>query len=198
MTLDEFNNSIFAQKQNITLEDLYKDYSFYPKGYGGFNSMNDGEHYVKMEINDQGQELVKYQFKNGKKVRSLFKSYDFEIPKGEGVRGLIRKKDWDEIGGNDPLFAPASWEDKDLFIRMQLEGYEFKMTSKSIVWHFSARGSHFRDEAKDNFEGKSKRQQTAEEANVKKFIGKWGQMPQEDEMTFVKPIYGTNVKTRMI
>ena len=65
-----FNNSIFAQKQNITLEDLYKDYSFYPKGYGGFNSMNDGEHYVKMETNDQGQELVKYQFKNGKKVRS--------------------------------------------------------------------------------------------------------------------------------
>ena len=85
-----FNNSIFAQKQNITLEDLYKDYSFYPKGYGGFNSMNDGEHYVKMETNDQGQELVKYQFKNGKKVRSLFKSYDFEIPK---VNNYIFSKD---------------------------------------------------------------------------------------------------------
>ena len=85
-----FNNSIFAQKQNITLEDLYKDYSFYPKGYGGFNSMNDGEHYVKMEINDQGQELVKYQFKNGKKVRSLFKSYDFEIPR---VNNYIFSKD---------------------------------------------------------------------------------------------------------
>tara|TARA_B100000214_G_scaffold114778_1_gene81028 strand:- start:567 stop:2717 length:2151 start_codon:yes stop_codon:yes gene_type:complete len=85
-----FNNSIFAQKQNITLEDLYKDYSFYPKGYGGFNSMNDGEHYVKMETNDQGQELVKYQFKNGKKVRSLFKSYDFEIPR---VNNYIFSKD---------------------------------------------------------------------------------------------------------
>ncbi len=32
---------------------------------------------------------------------------DFKIPKGEGVSGLIRKKDWDEIGGNDPRFAPA-------------------------------------------------------------------------------------------
>ena len=85
-----FNNSIFAQKQNITLEDLYKDYSFYPKGYGGFNAMNDGEHYVKMETNDQGQELVKYQFKNGKKVRSLFKSYDFEIPR---VNNYIFSKD---------------------------------------------------------------------------------------------------------
>ena len=126
------------------------------------------------------------------------KQNDIDVRKGGGAGFFCRKADYEWIGGNDPLFAPASWEDKDLFIRMQLEGYEFKMTSKSIVWHFSARGSHFRDEAKDNFEGKSKRQQTAEEANVKKFIGKWGQMPQEDEMTFVKPIYGTNVKTRMI
>ena len=81
---------------------------------------------------------------------------------------------------------------------MQLEGYEFRMITDSVVYHFSARGSHFRDEAKDNFKGKSKRQQTAEEVNIKKFISKWGELPEEDESTFVKPIYGTNVKTRMI
>jgi len=50
---------------------------------------------------------------------------DFEIPKGEGVSGLIRKIDWDEIGGNDSLFAPASWEDMDLFLRMLQKDYEF-------------------------------------------------------------------------
>ena len=80
---------------------------------------------------------------------------------------------------------------------MQLEGYEFKMISKSVVWHFSARGSWFRDEAKDQLNSKSNRQQTAEEINVKKFIKKWGRLPDEDEATFVKPIYGTNVKTRL-
>jgi hypothetical protein len=85
----------------------------------------------------------------------------------------------------------------DLFIRMQLEGYEFKMISKSVVWHFSARGSHFRDEAKDNFKSKSKRQQTAEQVNMKKFIDKWGRLPEHDEQTFVKPITGTNVRTRI-
>ena len=95
------------------------------------------------------------------------------------------------------MFAPASWEDMDLFIRMQLEGYEFKMTSKSVVYHFSARGSHFRDEAKDNFDGKSQRQQTAEQINMQKFIRKWGRLPEHDNDTFVKPIHGTNVKTRL-
>ena len=30
-----------------------------------------------------------------------------------------------------------------------------------------------------------------------KFIEKWGQLPYEDEDTFVEPIYETNVKTRL-
>ena len=71
------------------------------------------------------------------------------------------------------------------------------MVSKSIVWHFSARGSHFRDEAKDNFNSRSKRQITSENTNIQKFIKKWGRLPDEDSETFVKPIYGTNVKTRL-
>ena len=49
----------------------------------------------------------------------------------------------------------------DLFCRMQLEGYEFKMITKSVLWLFGARGSHFRDEAKDDFNKKSERQQKA-------------------------------------
>lgn len=119
------------------------------------------------------------------------------VRKGGGAGFFCKKRDYEWIGGNDPLFAPASWEDMDLFIRMQLEGYEFKMTSKSIVYHFSARGSHFRDEAKDNFNQKSQRQQTAEQTNAQKFAIKWGRLPDHDEATFVKPIYNNNVKTRL-
>jgi GT2 family glycosyltransferase len=122
---------------------------------------------------------------------------NINVRKGGGAGFFCRKADYEWIGGNDPLFAPASWEDKDLFIRMQLEGYQFKMTVKSVVWHFSARGSHFRDEAKDNFNSKSKRQTISEQINVQKFINKWGRLPDEDDQTFVKPIYGTNVKTRI-
>jgi GT2 family glycosyltransferase len=75
-------------------------------------------------------------------AQEFIDSNNFEIPKGEGVSGLIRKKDWDEIGGNDPLFAPASWEDMDLFLRMLQNDFKFILTSKSVVWHFGARGSH--------------------------------------------------------
>ena len=119
------------------------------------------------------------------------------VRKGGGAGFFCRKKDYEWIGGNDPLFAPASWEDKDLFIRMQLEGYEFKMTTKSTVWHFSARGSHFRDEAKDNFNSRSQRQIQSEQVNMQKFANKWGRLPEDDDQTFVKPIYNTNVKTRL-
>ena len=122
---------------------------------------------------------------------------NIDVRKGGGAGFFCRKKDYEWIGGNDPLFAPASWEDKDLFIRMQLEGYEFKMISKSVVYHFSARGSHFRDEAKDNFNQKSQRQQTSEQINMKKFVNKWGRLPEDDHETFVKPIRETNVKTRI-
>lgn len=130
-------------------------------------------------------------------AREFSDKNDIDVRKGGGAGFFCRKEDYEWIGGNDPLFAPASWEDMDLFIRMQLEGYEFKMTSKSVVYHFSARGSHFRDEAKDNFKGKSQRQQTAEQINMQKFIRKWGRLPDHDADTFVKPIHGTNVKTRL-
>ena len=123
---------------------------------------------------------------------------DFRIRRAEGAGGyLIKKRDWDYIGGNDPLFAPASWEDMDLFIRMQLEGYKFVMSSKSVVYHFSARGSHFRDEAKDKLNSKSKRQQESESNNAQKFIKKWGRLPQSDDQTFVIPIEGTNNPNRI-
>ena len=125
------------------------------------------------------------------------KENNINVRKGGGAGFFCRKKDYEWIGGNDDLFAPASWEDMDLFIRMQLEGYEFKMTSKSTVYHFSARGSHFRDVAKDNFKQKSQRQQTSEQINMQKFAKKWGRLPDHDEATFVKPIYGTKVKTRL-
>lgn len=122
---------------------------------------------------------------------------DINVRKGGGAGFFCKKKDYEWIGGNDPLFAPASYDDMDLFIRMQLENYKFKMVTKSVVWHFSARGSHFRDEAKDNFKNKSKRQIISEQNNSQKFINKWGRLPEYDSQTFVKPIYNTNVKNRI-
>jgi hypothetical protein len=103
---------------------------------------------------------------------------DFEIPKTEGVSGLIRKSDWDFIGGNDSLFAPSSYEDMDLFLRMRIKNYKFVLTSKSVIWHFGARGSHRLEE---NNGKTSNRQQECERKNFTNWIKKWGNSPKHDE-----------------
>jgi len=122
------------------------------------------------------------------------KENDVIVRKGGGAGFFCRKDDYVYIGGNDPIFSPASWEDMDLFIRMQNEGYQFKMTSKSVVYHFSARGSHFKD---DDITKKSQRQIDAEQTNVRKFFNKWGELPQTDIETFVSPIDNKSVKNIM-
>jgi GT2 family glycosyltransferase len=103
---------------------------------------------------------------------------EYEIPKGEGVSGLIKKCDWDEVGGNDSLFVPASWEDMDLFLRMLQNGFKFVLTGSSLIWHFGARGSHRLEE---NNGQSSERQCEAELENAKKWLKKWGRMPVFDE-----------------
>ena len=111
-------------------------------------------------------------------AKQIAEKNDFEIPKGEGVSGLVRKSWWDHIGGNDPLFAPTSWDDYDLFLRMLNEGGKFLMPTKSIVWHFGARGSHRLEE---NNNQSSDRQRKAEQANAQKFHNKWGGLPKKDQ-----------------
>jgi GT2 family glycosyltransferase len=105
------------------------------------------------------------------------KNNNIKISKAEGVSGLIKKKDWDRIGGNDPQFSPTSWEDLDLFLRMHNEGYQFIITTKSLVWHFGARGSHRLEE---NNGKSSNRQLITEQINRNKFLEKWGGFPKFD------------------
>jgi GT2 family glycosyltransferase len=108
---------------------------------------------------------------------------DFQIPKGEGVSGLIKKSVWDEFGGNDGRFAPTSYEDMDLFLRMLKGGVKFILTSKSLVWHFGARGSHRLEE---NNGKSSNRQIESERKNIQKWLEKWGKLPIFDEFGMIK------------
>jgi len=103
---------------------------------------------------------------------------DFEIPKGEGVSGLIRKADWDLVGGNDDRFAPAWWEDYDLFLRMLQNGFRFILPSTSLVYHFGARSSHFPG---DDFTRKTSRSMELEPLGAQKFRQKWGGLPVFDD-----------------
>ena len=76
--------SLFSQSKEITLEDIWQDYNLYPKNFRGLNSMNDGEFYTELKKSDKGQEITKYNFKNGEKITTLFKSSDFDVKKITG------------------------------------------------------------------------------------------------------------------
>ena len=110
-------------------------------------------------------------------AKALSNSNDFEINLGEGVSGLILKEDWDYIGGNDPLFAPASWDDKDIFLRSLLKDIDLVLTTTSVVWHFGARGSHRLEE---NDGQTDQRQIEAEKRNQQKWLTKWNKYPTFD------------------
>lgn len=103
---------------------------------------------------------------------SLLNNIEYNIPMG--VSGVISKEAWDYIGGNDDRFAPMYWEDADIFVRMINEGYEFKLTSKSVLYHFASRTSRFPD---DNLNVRPAHLEAYEQRSLQQFIEKYGQLP---------------------
>jgi len=105
----------------------------------------------------------------------------------------IYKEDFQSIGGHDPLYAPQSKEDSDIFNRFVLAGYELIQTWEGFVYHMTCRGSRFKDGALRNPAGQvfMKGRESSEwlEQNLRStrnFIRKWGHMVRHDEM--MKPI----------
>ena len=103
------------------------------------------------------------------------------------------KKDFQEIGGHDPLYAPQSKEDSDIFNRFQLNGIKFMQTWNGNVYHMTCRGSRFAEGAKRNPDGQvfMKNRETDEwlTQNIKStrnFIRKWGHFVKHDD--YLKPI----------
>ncbi len=115
---------------------------------------------------------------------------NIEYNKGEGVSGLMKTSDWKYIGGNDPRYCPAYWEDSDIFLRCQLAGYKFVITSNSVIWHFGSRSEHSNFPSDDLIQPNQKaiRSEASKlyEANsAKAFITKWGFWPDHNEHGFV-------------
>lgn len=53
-------------KKEITVESIWKDYTFYGQGISGFRSMKDGEHFTRFQNDGDLKNLVKYKFKDSK------------------------------------------------------------------------------------------------------------------------------------
>ena len=108
-----------------------------------------------------------------------------QFRKAEGVSGLLKKEDWDYIGGNDDRFAPAYWEDADLFIRMMNEGFDFALTTQSVLYHFASRASRFPD---DNLKERPVHLAQVEQNSLQEFVKKYGRLPERDQNDMVIPL----------
>ena len=101
----------------------------------------------------------------------------------------IYKDDFQAIGGHDPLYAPQSKEDSDIFNRFQLAGYETIQTWRGFVYHMTCRGSRFKDGAMRNpagqvfMKGRESSEWLAQNLrSTRNFIRKWGHMVKHDEL----------------
>jgi len=116
-----------------------------------------------------------------------------ETTEGIFAPWAIMKEDFQSIGGHDPLYAPQSKEDSDIFNRFLLAGYKFVQTWEGFVYHMTCRGSRFADGAKRNPNGEvfMKNRETDEWLaqnirSTRNFIRKWGHFVKHDE--YLKPI----------
>ena len=135
------------------------------------------------EFNEE--ELLHFLYRNEKLLG--------RVTEGVFAPWAFYKKDFQEIGGHDPLYAPQSKEDTDIFNRFQLNGIHFIQTWQGCVYHMTCRGSRFADGAKRNPSGEvfMKNRETDEwltqnQKATREFIRKWGHFCKHDE--YLKPI----------
>ena len=107
---------------------------------------------------------------------------DLQVVEGETTKGIfapwiLYKKDFQAIGGHDPLFAPYGYEDSDIFNRWILQGYEMIQSRDAFVYHLTCRGHRWtkgvgidNDDYKDTMQGKARN-----------YLRKWGSWVKNNE-----------------
>ena len=132
------------------------------------------------------------------KEQELLDFLSSRVPNNDTTEGIFApwafwKKDFQEIGGHDVIFAPQSKEDTDIFNRFHLNGIKFIQTWGGCVYHMTCRGSRFADGAQRNPNGEvfMKNRETDEwltqnKKSTREFIRKWGHFCKHDEL--MKPI----------
>ena len=149
----------------------------------------DGPEKVLMDFGIEPEE-----FKEQELLNWYNKDYKPQQETTEGIFApwAIYKKDFQSINGHDPLYAPQSKEDSDIFNRFILAGYKVVQTRKGAVYHMTCRGSRFADGAARNPDGEvfMKNRETDEwliqnERSTRNFARKWSSYCMHDD--YLKP-----------
>jgi hypothetical protein len=143
----------------------------------------DGPEKVLANWGVEPEEFNEEQFLDWFNSIDQFKGND--LTEGIFAPWAFMKSDFQEIGGHDPLYAPQSKEDSDIFNRFQLNGVRFIQTWKGCVYHMTCRGSRFNPTL--TTPGQNSPEWEAQNLrSTRNFIRKWGHFCKHDEL--MKPI----------
>jgi glycosyltransferase involved in cell wall biosynthesis len=126
------------------------------------------------------------------KEEALLEFINSRVPNNDVTEGIFApwafyREDFQKIGGHDPLYAPQSKEDSDIFNRFLLDGVSFVQTWHGCVYHMTCRGSRRNtvDKAKNIYED-SPEWLAQNMRSTRNFIRKWGHFVMHD--AYMKPI----------
>jgi len=114
------------------------------------------------------------------------------VPMDDVTEGIFApwafwKSDFQEIGGHDPLYAPQSKEDSDIFNRFQLNNIKFIQTWHGCVYHMTCRGSRRNTyDGAPNIQTNNPEWEAQNIRSTRNFIRKWGHFVKHDAL--MKPI----------
>lgn len=97
---------------------------------------------------------------------------------------LIHKDDFNDVNGHDPIMKSHS-EDRDLFNRFLLNGYNLIQSWEALVYHLTCRGGQFEHASKtSDLNYKSNDWNKLAHNQTREFIRKWGTPPKYDEYQY--------------
>lgn len=100
--------------------------------------------------------------------------------KGMFAPWILYKRDFQAVGGHDPLFAPFPYEDSDIFQRWILAGYELIQSRDAFVYHLTCRGHRWNEQVgKDDDYYKVVSQRAA-----RNYLRKWSSWIKNDEYQY--------------
>jgi len=114
-----------------------------------------------------------------------------KITKGVFAPWLIYKDDYWAVGGHDESLNSHS-EDRDLFNRFLLNGFDFIQPWNALVYHLTCRGGQFEHATKtEELTKRSDNWNKLARNNTREFLRKWGTSPKYDEYQYpiVSPKY---------
>lgn len=111
------------------------------------------------------------------KAQAEFKD---QTTRGMFAPWILYKKDFQAIGGHDPLFAPFPYEDSDIFQRWILAGYELIQSRDAFVYHLTCRGHRWNEQiGKDDDYYKIVSQRAS-----RNYLRKWGSWIENDSYQY--------------